>query len=52
MQGVVDAAMVEPDGITVIDFKTDRVSEAGAMQRAEHYRPPACHLQRGAGTDF
>ena len=39
MQGVVDAAMVEPDGITVIDFKTDRVSEAGAMQRAEHYRP-------------
>ena len=39
MQGVVDAAMVEEDGITVIDFKTDRVSEDSARQRAEHYRP-------------
>lgn len=27
LQGVVDCALLEPDGITVIDFKTDRVTE-------------------------
>lgn len=27
LQGVVDCALVEPDGITIIDFKTDRVSD-------------------------
>ncbi len=26
LQGVVDCALIEPEGITVIDFKTDRVS--------------------------
>lgn len=27
LQGVVDCALVEPDGITVLDFKTDRVTD-------------------------
>ena len=27
LQGVVDCAIIEPDGITVLDFKTDRVTE-------------------------
>lgn len=27
LQGVIDCAIIEPDGITLIDFKTDRVSE-------------------------
>ena len=27
MQGVVDCALLEDDGITVVDFKTDRVTE-------------------------
>ncbi len=38
LQGVVDAAIVDADGITVIDFKTDRVSEQTVMDRAEQYR--------------
>lgn len=39
-QGVVDLAVVDDDGILVVDFKTDRV-ERGAMTRAkaEMYRP-------------
>ena len=38
LQGVVDAAIVDADGLTVVDFKTDRVSSDGAAGRAEHYR--------------
>ena len=38
LQGVVDCALVEPDGITVIDFKTDYVTEDNVSDRAEHYR--------------
>ena len=40
LQGVVDCWFVEEDGaVTVVDFKTDRVSEAGVERRAEDYRP-------------
>lgn len=39
LQGVVDAAIVEEDGITVVDFKTDRVTEATVRFRADQYRP-------------
>ncbi len=39
LQGVVDCALVEDDGITVIDFKTDRVTEETVLSRAERYRP-------------
>ena len=38
-QGVVDCALVEEDGITVIDFKTDYVTEETLPQKTEHYRP-------------
>ena len=38
LQGVVDAAILEEDGLTVIDFKTDRVTADDATQRAEIYR--------------
>ena len=38
LQGVVDAAIVEEDGLTVIDFKTDRVTADSAGERAETYR--------------
>lgn len=37
LQGVVDCALIEDDGITVIDFKTDRVTEESFRERAEHY---------------
>lgn len=39
LQGVIDAAILEEDGVTVIDFKTDRVTEATITARAEEYRP-------------
>ena len=29
----------EIEGLTVVDFKTDRVGEADLMERAEAYRP-------------
>jgi len=39
LQGVVDCALLEEDGITVIDFKTDRVTEQTVSQAVERYRP-------------
>ncbi len=39
LQGVVDCALMEPDGITVVDFKTDRVTEQTLFEAAERYRP-------------
>lgn len=38
LQGVVDCAMIEEDGITVIDFKTDYVTEETLPDLTEHYR--------------
>ena len=38
LQGVVDCALVEPDGITVVDFKTDYVTDATIAQVTERYR--------------
>ena len=39
LQGVVDCALMEDDGITVVDFKTDRVSEESLWATAQAYRP-------------
>ena len=39
LQGVVDCAMVDEDGITVIDFKTDYVTEETLQDKATQYRP-------------
>ena len=38
LQGVVDCAILEADGITVLDFKTDRVTEETLPNAVEHYR--------------
>lgn len=38
LQGVVDCAVIEDDGITVIDFKTDKVSAETVCNAAEQYR--------------
>jgi ATP-dependent helicase/nuclease subunit A len=38
LQGVVDCALLGEDGITVIDFKTDRVTETTLGQTVEQYR--------------
>jgi ATP-dependent helicase/nuclease subunit A len=39
LQGVVDCALLEDDGITVVDFKTDKVTEATLPDRVAHYTP-------------
>ena len=39
LQGVVDCALMEEDGITVVDFKTDRVTDETILDAAERYRP-------------
>lgn len=39
LQGVVDCALVEEDGITVVDFKTDRVADDTIDAVAQRYRP-------------
>ena len=39
LQGVVDCALMDEDGITVLDFKTDRVTEDTVLDAAERYRP-------------
>ena len=38
LQGVVDCALMEPDGITIIDFKTDKVTVETVTCVAERYR--------------
>ena len=38
VQGVVDCALIDDDGITVIDFKTDRVNESTVFEAAQRYR--------------
>ncbi len=38
LQGVVDCALVEDDGIIVLDFKTDHVTEDTVLTVAETYR--------------
>ena len=40
LQGVVDCALIEPDGITVLDFKTDSVTADTVEEVAKQY-----HLQ-------
>ncbi len=39
LQGVVDCALMEDDGITIVDFKTDYVTEDTLDAVAARYRP-------------
>ncbi len=39
LQGVVDCALIEDDGITVVDFKTDYVTEETLFAVVQRYRP-------------
>ncbi len=39
LQGVVDCALMEQEGITVLDFKTDRITEDTLEATIAHYRP-------------
>lgn len=42
LQGVVDCAVVEPDGITIIDFKTDFATEGSVPDILKKYRTQVC----------
>ena len=39
LQGVVDCAILEEDGITILDFKSDRIRADQLPQAVERYRP-------------
>ena len=39
LQGVVDCAILEPDGITILDFKTDKVTDATVNRSVLEYTP-------------
>ena len=39
LQGVVDCCIVEDDGLTIVDYKTDAVYAAAAPERALRYAP-------------
>ena len=39
LQGVVDCALLEDDGITIVDFKTNRVTEDTISAVAKEYEP-------------
>ena len=39
LQGVVDCALIEEDGITIVDFKTDRVTEDTLYGVSQRYLP-------------
>ena len=38
LQGVVDCFLNEPDGLTILDFKTDRIQPGQEQSQAERYR--------------
>ena len=38
LQGVVDCAFDTPEGLVIVDFKTDRIAPGGEARRAETYR--------------
>lgn len=38
LQGVVDCALIESDGITIVDFKSDYVTDETVDSVADHYR--------------
>ena len=39
LQGVIDLWFEDEDGVTVVDFKSDRIQPGEEQERAEYYRP-------------
>ncbi len=50
IQGIVDAIVDEPDGLTILDFKTDAVAADETLARAETYRPQVDLYRRAVET--
>jgi ATP-dependent helicase/nuclease subunit A len=49
-QGIIDVLVVEPDGLTILDFKTDRATAEEAPARAEDYEPQLRLYRRAVET--
>lgn len=47
LQGIADCIFYEDDGIVLVDFKTDRVSNESAHKRSEFYRIQTDYYARG-----
>ena len=52
LQGVVDCCLAEADGLTILDFKTDRVSPGGEGEAAAKYAPQVRAYGRAMGRMF
>ena len=52
LQGVVDCALLEPDGLTIVDFKTDRISTEGLGAAADRYRDQVHAYARAVSRIF
>jgi ATP-dependent helicase/nuclease subunit A len=50
VQGIIDMLVKTPDGLLVIDFKTDRVTEQEFAERADLYHGQLEHYGRAAGA--
>ena len=52
LQGVVDCALLEGDGITVVDFKTDYVTDDTLPSLTAHYKPQVMAYADALGRIF
>ena len=52
LQGVVDYAVLEDDGITIVDFKTDHVTEESVEELTQRYRAQVQAYARAVGRIF
>ena len=52
LQGVVDCAILEDDGVTILDFKTDRVTEQTLPELTERYRAQVVAYARAVSRIF
>ena len=52
LQGVVDCAVMDREGITVIDFKTDRVTDETVLEVVDRYRPQVMAYSDALGRIF
>jgi len=49
VQGIIDMLIKTPNGIVIIDFKTDRINQSQLAQRAERYAPQLKWYCKAAG---
>ena len=52
LQGVVDCALLEPEGITVLDFKTDGGNGGNPCPCGGEVPPPGADLRKSPASDL